>query len=178
MADGSERALGPIHQLQAFELSLACRLAEDVGNRFTLLVLRAASRLGDWGLSVLVGLLLLALHGRRALAAWTAASLAAVALQCLLKRLSARARPCERPGGPPQRVPIPDKGSFPSGHTLHAVMAVVVIAQIEPALTLPFLCLAGLVATSRVALGVHYPSDVLAGGALGVVFGVLVGAAC
>jgi len=178
MGVASERALGPIHQLQDFELSLACRLAEDISNRFVLLVLRAASRLGDWGLSVLVGVLLLALHGLRVLAAWIAASLAAVVLQCLLKRLSARARPCERPGGPPQRAPIPDKGSFPSGHTLHAVMAATVVAQLEPALTLPFLCLAGLVATSRVALGVHHPSDVLAGGALGVVFGSLVGAAC
>ena len=90
----------------------------------------------------------------------------------------ARTRPCELPGGPPQRAPIPDQGSVPSGHTLHAVTAVVVVAQLEPVLTLPFLCLAVLVATSRVALGVHYQSDVLAGGALGVVFGSLVGTAC
>jgi undecaprenyl-diphosphatase len=178
MAAPTERALSPIHQLQTLELALACRLAEEVGNRFVLAVLCAASRVGDWGLSVLVGLVLYAGHGRRAMAAWTAASLTAVALQCLLKRLSARTRPCERPGGPPQRVPIPDKGSFPSGHTLHAVMAAVVIGQLVPALVLPFLCLAVLVATSRVALGVHYPSDVLAGGALGVIFGLLAGAAC
>jgi len=177
MADASERALRPVALLEAFDLSLACRLAEDVGNRFVLLVLRAVSRLGDWGLSVMVGLLLLSSHGLRPTAIWAAASVAAVLLQCLLKRLCGRARPCERPGGPAQRAPIPDEGSFPSGHTLHAVMAVVVIARLLPALTAPFVVIAALVAASRVVLGVHYPSDVLAGGALGAILGTLLGGA-
>ena len=66
-----------------------------------------------------------------------------------------------RSGGPPQRAPIPDSGSFPSGHTLHATLSAVVVAL--------------LVGASRVTLGVHYPSDVAAGAALGGLLGAVVG---
>jgi undecaprenyl-diphosphatase len=68
---------------------------------------------------------------------------------------------------------VPDKGSFPSGHTLHAVMGALVVAHLMPALTVPFAVIALLVAASRVVLGVHYPSDVAAGACLGLIFGSL-----
>jgi undecaprenyl-diphosphatase len=148
-------------------------MAEEVGNRAVLFILRAASRVGDWPLSVVVGLLLWLTQGFRTMAVWTVASVGAVALQSLLKRVCARTRPCERPDGPPRRAPVPDKGSFPSGHTLHAVMGALVVAHLMPALTVPFVVIALLVAASRVVLGVHYPSDVAAGACLGLIFGSL-----
>jgi undecaprenyl-diphosphatase len=60
-----------------------------------------------------------------------------------------------------------DQFSFPSGHTLHAVAFGVVALAYYPLLAgllLPFMLL---VAASRVVLGLHYPSDVLAGAAVG-----------
>ena len=60
-----------------------------------------------------------------------------------------------------------DQFSFPSGHTLHAVAFTLVACSYFPQLawvTLPFTLL---VAASRVVLGLHYPSDVVAGAALG-----------
>jgi undecaprenyl-diphosphatase len=60
-----------------------------------------------------------------------------------------------------------DKFSFPSGHTLHAVIFCVVMINYYPQLAIiavPFTALVGL---SRVVLGLHYPSDVLAGALLG-----------
>jgi len=60
-----------------------------------------------------------------------------------------------------------DKFSFPSGHTLHAVVFSVVSLSYYPELAiivLPFTVLVGL---SRVVLGLHYPSDVLAGALIG-----------
>jgi undecaprenyl-diphosphatase len=60
-----------------------------------------------------------------------------------------------------------DKFSFPSGHTLHAVVFTWVALSYFPnliGLLIPFtLC----VALSRVVLGLHYPSDVLAGALIG-----------
>lgn len=164
---------GRLQQLALRELELCCSAADLVGHRIVIGLFRIASSIGDWPLSVSVGLLLLGFHGWRAMAAWTAASVLAVLVQTRLKRHWARRRPCERRAGPPQRAPIPDKGSFPSGHTLHAVMAAVVTVVLVPPVALLVVPLALLVATSRVVLGVHYPSDVAAGAALGLVFGEL-----
>jgi undecaprenyl-diphosphatase len=172
MSGVSQPTTGRLHQLQLYEHTLACRMAAVVANRFIIGVLRAASRVGDWPLSVLVGLMLLGGYGLRGMALFAATSLTAVAIQKLIKERSGRPRPCERPDGPPQRAPIPDHGSFPSGHTLHAVMAAIVVCQLIPSLAAPFVLVAALVAISRVVLGVHYPSDVVAGGAIGAIFGV------
>ena len=164
-------AIGRAEQLASYERALCCRAAQLVSSRLLLGLFRSASRLGDWPLSVIVALLLATTSGWAHLAAWTAASLTAVALQKQLKHRCARIRPCERPDGPPQRAPIPDAGSFPSGHTLHSVMAAVVIAGLLPVLAPGFALIALTIALSRVVLGVHYPSDVAAGGALGALLG-------
>lgn len=66
-----------------------------------------------------------------------------------------------------------DHFSFPSGHTLHAVLFTIMIGSAVPVLLpilLPFMLL---VALSRVILGLHYPSDVLAGAALGATLALL-----
>jgi undecaprenyl-diphosphatase len=60
-----------------------------------------------------------------------------------------------------------DKFSFPSGHTLHAVVFSTVALSYYPELAvivIPFTFMVGL---SRVVLGLHYPSDVAAGAVIG-----------
>ena len=60
-----------------------------------------------------------------------------------------------------------DRGSFPSGHTLHATSFTIICGLHYPSLLWLLLPLAVSIAASRVILGHHYPSDVLAGAALG-----------
>lgn len=60
-----------------------------------------------------------------------------------------------------------DHFSFPSGHTLHAVMATTVLGYIEPILLVVMLPFTLLVALSRMVLGLHYPSDVMVGALIG-----------
>lgn len=67
-----------------------------------------------------------------------------------------------------------DHFSFPSGHTLHAVMASTVLGFVQPLLLILMLPFTLLVAASRMILGLHYPSDVLVGAAIGAVVAVTV----
>lgn len=60
-----------------------------------------------------------------------------------------------------------DHFSFPSGHTLHAVMATIVFGYIQPLLLFIMLPFTVLVALSRMVLGLHYPSDVIVGALIG-----------
>lgn len=60
-----------------------------------------------------------------------------------------------------------DKFSFPSGHTLHAVVFSVVAITYYPELSIIVIPFTAMVGLSRVVLGLHYPSDVLAGALIG-----------
>jgi len=60
-----------------------------------------------------------------------------------------------------------DRFSFPSGHTLHAVAFCSVGLFYYPQLAGLLLPFTVLVALSRVVLGLHYPSDVIAGACIG-----------
>jgi undecaprenyl-diphosphatase len=66
-----------------------------------------------------------------------------------------------------------DPFSFPSGHTLHAVSFSIIALAYFPALAPLVLPFAALVALSRVVLGLHYPSDVVAGALLGAAVAAL-----
>ncbi len=60
-----------------------------------------------------------------------------------------------------------DRYSFPSGHTLHAVLFTTIVVRAFPQLALVLVPFSILIAASRVVLGLHYPSDVLAGALIG-----------
>ena len=84
-----------------------------------------------------------------------------------LKKSTLRPRPFTVHKEIAQGVAILDQYSFPSGHTLHAVTFAVVASIYFPWLSWPVGGFAALVALSRLVLGVHYPTDVIAGAILG-----------
>jgi len=163
-----------LERLQVWDTRVSCLLAHQVRSSALVHVLQASSRAGNFGISAVTGLLLAALGTPRISFRFVCISLLALAVQKMLKAGAPRIRPCLLEGGPEQRAPIPDAGSFPSGHALHVVMCAVVVAHQIPPLAMAYVPLAILVAFSRVALGVHYPADVAAGGTIGAALATLV----
>lgn len=88
-----------------------------------------------------------------------------------LKQAMKRDRPYEKIMDVQFRVRPPDRFSFPSGHTASAFLMMTLLANTFPVLQIPTFCWATLVGIARVSLGVHYPTDVLAGALLGILAG-------
>src|SRR5262250_1750439 len=132
------------------------------------------TRLGDGWIWYALGFLLLAFGGPQRFAAVCAAGAAAVLgifVFKALKHLSQRPRPCQIEPHCWSKVLPPDKFSFPSGHTMTASSVAIVLTYFYPHLEFPLIFLALSIALSRIVLGMHFVSDVLAGIILGVALG-------
>jgi undecaprenyl-diphosphatase len=128
------------------------------------------SRLGDgvFWYSLMAALALLG--GRAGLAAalhLATIGLVSLALYKAIKQWAKRPRPCASDLRIQAWVAPLDEFSFPSGHTLHAVAFTIVALSYFPALAWLLIPFAASVAVSRVVLGLHYPSDVLAATGIG-----------
>lgn len=88
----------------------------------------------------------------------------------IVKQTIRRNRPFTSLNGIQNRIIPSDQFSFPSGHTAAAFIMATLLASFFPAAAIPVYLWASLVGLSRVYLGVHYPSDILAG--------VVMGSAC
>ena len=138
----------------------------------------AATRGGDGWLWYGQGAVLLLMGGPRRFAGAEAAGLACatgiLSFQ-LLKRAIGRQRPSVLARHDWVRLLPPDEFSFPSGHTISGFAFAIALAQFYPAL-LPWLLFCAIsVGVSRIVLGMHFLSDVLAGCAIGCGLGYFAG---
>ena len=165
-----------LHWMHRVDSSLCIRINRTSQNRWIRRLFRLISRLGDglFWYTVMLGILL----AQGSAGFWPCIHMSLVGLTGAmlykwLKQKTLRPRPYEvhqdiwLTG-----IPL-DRFSFPSGHTLHAVAFTTIALVYYPALAslvVPFALLVGL---SRVVLGLHYPSDVLAGALIGLSLAVI-----
>lgn len=160
-----------LSQMHAMDTSLCVRVNRTSRHRFVLHLFRTVSRLGDgvfWYLLMLGILLVQQAEGVAPVAHMLLAGGTGTLLYKLIKGKTLRPRPFEVNQMISMGIAPLDRFSFPSGHTLHAVAFCTVAVTYFPMLAwivVPFTLLVG---ASRVVLGLHYPSDVLAGALLGL----------
>jgi undecaprenyl-diphosphatase len=94
---------------------------------------------------------------------------ASLCTNAVVKRVVRRERPRLRGLAPLGRAP--STPSFPSGHAATSFTAAVALGAVAPEARAPLVAAAILMSLTRPYLGVHYPSDVLAGAVLGGALG-------
>lgn len=134
----------------------------------------ASTRGGDGWFWAFCGIAVLASHDGDKLPAFLAAAIAAavgILLFTILKKWVGRSRPCTL--GPHCWATLlpPDQFSFPSGHSITAFAVAVPLSMFYPVTCPVLLALAASIALSRIILGLHFLSDVIAGSVIGALLG-------
>ena len=135
-----------------------------------------ATRGGDGWLWIFLGLSAIFFGGEAGLIAAASGTLA-VALGIVVflwaKRTTGRRRPCHIQPHCWSTLLPPDQFSFPSGHTITAFAAITPLSLAFPEFQFALGFCALSVAASRIILGMHFLSDVVAGAAAGSLLGLL-----
>ncbi|HWM43445.1 MAG TPA: phosphatase PAP2 family protein [Burkholderiales bacterium] len=165
-----------IARLQHWDERVCVRVNRGARQRPVVLLLQGISWLGNgifWYALMLA--LLLAETREAAMPVLHMAFVGAVCTCCykMVKHSTVRSRPYQVNPLVSANAAALDRFSFPSGHTLHAIAFTLIACSYYPGLWMILAPFTLLTAVSRVALGLHYPSDVIAGGALG---GLIAGA--
>lgn len=141
-------------------------------------IMRFYTQLGDMGL-IFIGIALVLLFfkptRRAGASALCAMLLGMIAVNLTIKPLVSRSRPWVVMEGFTALVAEHDPNSFPSGHTNAAFAFGVALCAVLPQKRAKAAALfaAALMGFSRLYVGVHFPSDVLAGAVIGTLCGLL-----
>ncbi len=154
------------YDLAAFKWCLSRKYSEQVAK-----VSRWISRLGDGVYYLIFGLALLWLEPVHSKAFFQCALLGfafELPLYLILKNSIKRQRPNDVIQEFVAYLVPSDKFSFPSGHTAAAFVMATMITCFYPPYSLLAYFIAAMIGSSRVLLGVHFPTDILAGMVLGL----------
>ena len=159
-----------VEQLQRLDRSASLQLNQALRYAAVRRVFQAVSWLGNGIVWYALMLALLARYGADAaqpVLHMIFVGVVGAAAYSMVKRGTSRPRPYRALQSIAAGARALDAYSFPSGHTLHAAAFSLVACWHYPALGAVLFPFVLLTAVSRVVLGLHYPSDVLAGAALG-----------
>ncbi len=153
-----------------FESSICTRVNRVCRRKWLKMFFSAISHLGDGILWYALTLVLPLVYGYDAIAVSLRMAITGILgliVYKIIKRHTERPRPYSVLKDIKLGTAPLDKYSFPSGHTLHAFSFSLICIQYYPQTAWFLIPASLLIALSRVALGLHYPTDVLAGAALG-----------
>jgi undecaprenyl-diphosphatase len=166
---------GMIRLINAGDRKVMLRLNQWPAPRWIREWMLLATRAGDGWLWIALALVLLLAGGTSRFDAIGTAFASLTVGQMLffvLKLWIGRERPCATEQHCWARLLPPDRFSFPSGHTITAFAVAVPVGLYYPSLLAGLIFCATSIAASRLLLGLHYLSDVVAGIAIGCAVGL------
>lgn len=169
--------LRPLERMTAYDTRALQWVVLRPGRTRLARLARLCSRFGDGPTYAVIGLLLFyaePISGPLFFVQALAAFLLELPVYIVLKQLVRRRRPADLPDPLEALIRPSDRFSFPSGHTGAAFLMATLITIHYPVWALAAYPLALLIGFSRVVLGVHYPSDIVAGAILGASCAVLI----
>ena len=162
-----------IAALSSLDGNILFWIQQNTRQEFLTPIFKAISLLGNSGaIWLIISLVLLLFKKTRVIGIMCIVALVLSILidNILLKHLVERARPFDDLTNITSLIQKPTDYSFPSGHTGSSfACAGVLYKKLPKKFGIPAIVLALLIGFSRLYLGVHYPSDVLAGMAIGII---------
>jgi undecaprenyl-diphosphatase len=161
-----------IKSAQSWETALFCWCLSRKHASEIALISRQVSHTGDGHLYLLAGLAAYYFEkkfGTQFLETGLIAFAIELPIYLVLKNLIKRDRPSVTLKNISAFIIPSDKFSFPSGHTAAAFLMASIASYYYPHLCYPCITYASLIGISRILLGVHYPSDIIAGACLGTI---------
>lgn len=165
-----------LEAVTTWDASVITAIYENVHSAFLTMFFRIVTLLGEGGIFwIAVAVILLFFKKTRRSGICIGASLliGVIVGNGIIKNVVARPRPYDAIEGIESVVSHLSDYSFPSGHSLCCFGAATALAMNRTKWAIPAYVGAVLVAVSRLFLFVHYPTDVICGALLGVLFGVL-----
>lgn len=165
-----------MNALNELELPILDFIYEHMHCGFLDFIMPKITLLGDAGIFwIALALILLIPKATRKTGCMMAVALILGLIVCniTIKPLVARIRPYDVKGIAPYLAEVQHDFSFPSGHTTASFEGATVILCRHRKWGIAACVLAALIAFSRMYLYVHYPTDILVGLILGVLFGIL-----
>ena len=153
-------------RLQRLDLRCSELFLQHGYNQLQARISRIVSHTGDGPLYLLIALALAGLDGSRGLSFLTT-GLTIFALELPLYLLLKNFIRRERPRGLPVFIRPSDRYSLPSGHTAAAFVMASLVAAYYPEASGGAYLWAVFIGASRLLLGVHFLTDLVAGGVLG-----------
>jgi undecaprenyl-diphosphatase len=164
------------NQIESNDHRLMRRVHRWRAPRWFRILMILSTRGGDGWLWCALGLILVVYGGQlrfEAIGAGVGSAFVGICIFRVLKKASHRKRPCEIEPHCWASILPPDKYSFPSGHSITSFGVAISVGMFYPELQVCLLAAAFLIAASRIILGMHFLSDVLAGSAIGTILGLI-----
>ena len=165
-----------IELINSFDIGVMKFIQNNLSNPILDKVMIFITGLGDTGfIWILIGLVLLInkKYKKIGIMVLVALALGSIFGEIILKNIIERHRPFISIEGINLLIDAPTSYSFPSGHTTSSFAATFVLARNFKKKSIYIFTLATLIAFSRIYLGVHFPTDIIAGVILGLSCGYI-----